>query len=103
MRAMTPPNPKRPPRSSRPEGDSGSRTDPEVELPFDDDEVAPLQADDPRPQRVPQFPALQRRSSRRRAGASGARDAGVDRELAARFDTGEYSDAGFRPIFFYVE
>jgi predicted component of type VI protein secretion system len=71
----------------------------EVELPFDDDEVSPLRADDPRPQRVPQFPAGSRRSQRPGAGRGSH-----DRELAARFDWGqEYSDPGYAPAFLYVE
>ncbi|AEI66065.1 FHA domain-containing protein [Corallococcus macrosporus] len=71
-----------------------------MELPFDDDEVDPLQADDPRPQRVPQFPAGSRRS--RRHGPDGR--ANSDRELASRFDTAqEYSDPGYAPAFLYVE
>jgi pSer/pThr/pTyr-binding forkhead associated (FHA) protein len=72
-----------------------------VELPFDDDEVDPLQADDPRPQRVPQFPAGSRRSRRR---ADGER-ASADRELVApRFDLSrEYTDPGHPPAFLYVE
>jgi len=98
---MSPPNPKRPPRSPRPPGDSASRQDPEVELPFDDDEVAPLQADDPRPQRVPQFPAGPRRRPRR--GSAGAPREGRDRELPARFSSGEYEDPGHSPAFLYVE
>nr|WP_309247170.1 FHA domain-containing protein [Myxococcus xanthus] len=74
--------------------------DSDVELPFDDDEVDPLQADDPRPQRVPQFPAGSRRS--RRQGPGGR--ANSDRELASRFDTAnEYSDPGYAPAFLYVE
>ncbi|HYO59707.1 FHA domain-containing protein [Archangium sp.] len=98
---MSPPNPKRPPRSPRPPGDTASRPEPEVELPFDDDEVAPLQADDPRPQRVPQFPAGPRRRPRRGPGGS-ARDP-RDRELPARFGSGEYEDPGHAPAFLYVE
>ncbi|AKJ05515.1 pSer/pThr/pTyr-binding forkhead associated (FHA) protein [Archangium gephyra] len=98
---MSPPNPKRPPRSPRPPGDSASRPEPEVELPFDDDEVAPLQADDPRPQRVPQFPAGPRRRPRR--GPAGAPREGRDRELPTRFDSGEYEDPGHTPAFLYVE
>jgi hypothetical protein len=72
-----------------------------VELPFDDDEVAPLQADDPRPQRVPQFPAGPRRTPRR--GSSRGSREGRDRELPARYDSGEYEDPGHSPIFLYVE
>ncbi|WNG49072.1 FHA domain-containing protein [Archangium minus] len=98
---MSPPNPKRPPRVPRPPGETVSRPEPEVELPFDDDEVAPLQADDPRPQRVPQFPAGPRR--RPRHGSGGASREGRDRELPARFDSGEYEDPGHSPAFLYVE
>lgn len=98
---MSPPNPKRPPRSPRPPGDTASRPEPEVELPFDDDEVVPLQADDPRPQRVPQFPAGPRRAPRR--GPGGAPRAPRDRELPARFTSGEYEDPGHSPAFLYVE
>ncbi|WP_224367336.1 FHA domain-containing protein [Hyalangium versicolor] len=71
-----------------------------MELPFDDDEVAPLQEDDPRPQRVPQFPAGTRRSVR---GTRGPREGTKDRELATRFDTNEYSDPGHTLVFLYVE
>lgn len=96
---MAPPNPKRPPRPPRPPGTQAPQ-DSDVELPFDDDEVDPLQADDPRPQRVPQFPAGSRRS--RRQGPEGR--ANSDRELASRFDTSnEYSDPGYAAAFLYVE
>ncbi|WP_284665930.1 FHA domain-containing protein [Myxococcus sp. SDU36] len=96
---MAPPNPKRPPRPPRPPGTQASQ-DSDVELPFDDDEVDPLQADDPRPQRVPQFPAGSRRSRRQGPGER----ANSDRELASRFDTSnEYSDPGYAPAFLYVE
>ncbi|ABF91518.1 Pkn9 associate protein 1 [Myxococcus xanthus DK 1622] len=99
MGIMAPPNPKRPPRPPRPPGTQAPQ-DSDVELPFDDDEVDPLQADDPRPQRVPQFPAGSRRS--RRQGPGGR--ANSDRELASRFDTAnEYSDPGYAPAFLYVE
>ncbi|GHG74108.1 FHA domain-containing protein [Comamonas sp. JC664] len=96
---MAPPNPKRPPRPPRPPGTQASQ-DSDVELPFDDDEVDPLQADDPRPQRVPQYPAGSRKSRRHGPGARGNND----RELASRFDTShEYSDPGYEPAFLYVE
>jgi hypothetical protein len=95
---MAPSNPKRPPRPPRPPGASASKKE-DVELPFDDDEVAPLQEDDPRPQRVPQFPAGPRRSTRARTGSRDVKD----RELATRFDTNEYSDPGYVPAFLYVE
>jgi pSer/pThr/pTyr-binding forkhead associated (FHA) protein/tetratricopeptide (TPR) repeat protein len=96
---MAPSNPKRPPRPPRPPVASASKKE-DVELPFDDDEVAPLQEDDPRPQRVPQFPAGPRRTGARR---TGAREGIKDRELATRFDTNEYSDPGYVPVFLYVE
>ncbi|MBZ4416981.1 FHA domain-containing protein [Myxococcus sp. RHSTA-1-4] len=97
---MAPPNPKRPPRPPRPPGTQAPKdSDVELELPFDDDEVAPLRADDPRPQRVPQYPAGSRRSRRQ-----GTERGSHDRELAARFDLGrEYSDPGYAPAFLYVE
>ncbi|MFP2908253.1 FHA domain-containing protein [Pyxidicoccus sp. 3LFB2] len=95
---MAPPNPKRPPRPPRPPGTQAQK-DSDVELPFDDDEVDPLRADDPRPQRVPQFPAGSRRN-RRQGGERGRND----KELAPRFDWGqEYSDPGHPPAFLYVE
>ena len=96
---MAPSNPKRPPRPPRPPGAPSSKKD-DVELPFDDDEVAPLQEDDPRPQRVPQFPAGPRRKAR---GTSGGTDNTRDRELITRFDANEYSDPGYVPVFLYVE
>jgi len=96
---MAPSNPKRPPRPPRPPGATASKKE-DVELPFDDDEVAPLQEDDPRPQRVPQFPAGPRRTGARHPGERGNIK---DRELATRFDTNEYSDPGHVPAFLYVE
>lgn len=92
---MAPSNPKRPPR---PPGLPAPREESEVELPFDDDEVLPLQEDDPRPQRVPQYPAGARRRSKRLS-----REAGRDRVLAPRFDAHDYSDPGYAPAFLYVE
>ncbi|GMT96284.1 hypothetical protein KH5H1_04030 [Corallococcus caeni] len=96
---MAPPNPKRPPRPPRPPGQQASSDDPE-ELPFDDDEVSPLQADDPRPQRVPQYPAGPRKVKRRGPGERSK----SDRELSPRYDWAkEYSDPGVTPAFVYVE
>jgi pSer/pThr/pTyr-binding forkhead associated (FHA) protein len=97
---MAPSNPKRPPRPPRPPGAPASKAKEEVELPFDDDEVAPLQEDDPRPQRVPQFPAGPRRKAR---GTAAEREGTRDRELSTRFDANEYSDPGYTPAFLYVE
>ncbi|TQF08460.1 FHA domain-containing protein, partial [Myxococcus llanfairpwllgwyngyllgogerychwyrndrobwllllantysiliogogogochensis] len=72
-----------------------------MELPFDDDEVAPLQADDPRPQRVPQFPAGSRKGRSKSGGKGREKN---DRELSGRFDWGrEYSNPGHPPAFLYVE
>ncbi|CAM3374696.1 FHA domain-containing protein [Corallococcus soli] len=97
---MAPPNPKRPPRPPRPPGQQATKEDPAEELPFDDDEVAPLQADDPRPQRVPQYPAGSRRVKRRGPGERSK----SDRELSPRYDwQKEYSDPGLAPAFLYVE
>jgi pSer/pThr/pTyr-binding forkhead associated (FHA) protein len=96
---MAPPNPKRPPRPPRPPVAAAPKKE-DVELPFDDDEVAPLQEDDPRPQRVPQFPAGTRRPGTRPTGQRGGTK---DHELAAQFDAKEYSDPGFVPTFLYVE
>jgi pSer/pThr/pTyr-binding forkhead associated (FHA) protein len=96
---MAPPNSKRPPRPPRPPVVTAAKKE-DVELPFDDDEVAPLQEDDPRPQRVPQFPAGTRRPGTRPPGQRGGTK---DHELAAQFDAKEYSDPGFVPTFLYVE
>lgn len=96
---MAPPNPKRPPRPPRPPVAAAPKKE-DVELPFDDDEVAPLQEDDPRPQRVPQFPAGPRRAGAR---PTGQREGIKDQELATQFDANEYSDPGFVPAFLYVE
>ena len=97
---MAPPNPKRPPRPPRPPGQQATPDDPGEELPFDEDEVAPLQADDPRPQRVPQYPAGPRRVKRRVPGERTK----SDRELLPRYDwQKEYSDPGLAPAFLYVE
>ncbi|RKG72443.1 FHA domain-containing protein, partial [Corallococcus terminator] len=77
-----------------------TKDDPAEELPFDDDEVAPLQADDPRPQRVPQYPAGPRKVKRRGPGERSK----SDRELLPRYDwQKEYSDPGLSPAFLYVE
>jgi FHA domain len=116
---MAPPDPKRPPspedsqgvelRSDELPGEEvpGAETSgaelkagelpssalPAAELPFEDGEVVPLQADDPRPQQVPQFPA-----GKRRRPARGARR---DRELAARYEVAEAQGEPARSL--YVE
>ncbi|SET52060.1 FHA domain-containing protein [Stigmatella erecta] len=96
---MAPSNPKRPPRPPQPPGLPASKKQ-EVELPFDDDEITPLQADDPRPQRVPQFPMGPRRSPR---GARSPRQANQDRELLPRFDAREYAGTSPLAVSLYVE
>ncbi|NVJ27294.1 FHA domain-containing protein, partial [Myxococcus sp. AM011] len=60
-----------------------------------------LQADDPRPQRVPQFPAGSRKGRSKSGGKGREKN---DRELSGRFDWGrEYSNPGHPPAFLYVE
>lgn len=62
---MAPSNPKRPPR--RPPPDDGAKDSEDTgELPFDEREATPLNADDPAPQRVTTYPV--RAGRRRRAG-----------------------------------
>lgn len=62
---MAPSNPKRPPR--RPPPENGSKDSEDTgELPFDEREATPLNADDPAPQRVTTYPV--RAGRRRRAG-----------------------------------
>ncbi|MBF5041464.1 FHA domain-containing protein [Aggregicoccus sp. 17bor-14] len=99
---MAPPDPKRPPHPASPEDSQplelGDAELPDAELPFEAGEVAPLQADDPRPQRVPQFPAGKRSRGRR----SGRKD----RELAARYEASRVpgtDEAGLPQRFLYVE
>ncbi|WP_232293730.1 FHA domain-containing protein [Stigmatella aurantiaca] len=72
----------------------------EAELPFDDDEITPLQADDPRPQRVPQFPVGPRRMPR---GPRSPRQMHQDRELLPRFDARDSSEPGHTSASLYVE
>ncbi|MGZ6134019.1 MAG: FHA domain-containing protein [Myxococcaceae bacterium] len=62
---MAPSNPKRPPR--RPPPDDGAKDSEDTgELPFDEREATPLNADDPAPQRVTTYPV--RAGRKRRAG-----------------------------------
>jgi hypothetical protein len=92
---MAPPKPKRP-APQRPAGAAasarrGSANPPE--LPFDDKDVTPLHEDDPRPQRVPQYPApTARRPAERHAKPSSAAD---DEAAPTIFDNNEVSDPGF--------
>jgi hypothetical protein len=62
---MAPSNPKRPPRRPPPE-DGTKDTEDTGELPFDEREATPLNADDPAPQRVTTYPV--RPGRKRRAG-----------------------------------
>ncbi|MDC0715014.1 FHA domain-containing protein [Stigmatella sp. ncwal1] len=96
---MAPSNPKRPPRPPQPPSVSAPKKQ-EAELPFDDDEITPLQADDPRPQRVPQFPVGPRRAPR---GPRGPRQMHQDRELLPRFDAREGAEPGHTSASLYVE
>jgi len=89
---MAPSNPKRPPRRGPPAPPAPKRKE-DVELPFDDQDVMPLQEDDPRPQRVPQYPATARRSSHR--DEDDAPDPSVSGD--------DVGDPGFEPAFLYVE
>src|SRR3954463_9637229 len=87
-----------PPRSKgasrqRGAGQAPAKKKPNVELPFDDvEDLTPLRADDPDPQRVPQIPAGMRRGR-------GDRDA-VMPGGQGRAAEGE---DGFQPAFLYVE
>ncbi|MFL5320504.1 MAG: FHA domain-containing protein [Myxococcaceae bacterium] len=79
-----------------------------VELPFDDGEVTPLQADDPRPQRVPQFPSngAARKAPRKAEEAIPTSVYEVkqqDEEFQPSYEDGSHSDPGFKPAFLYVE
>lgn len=87
---MAPPSPKRPSRQ-RGAGQAPAKKKPNVELPFDDvEDMTPLRADDPRPQRVPEIPSgMPRRRGGGDAVMPGAR--GVEVE------------DGFQPAFLYVE
>jgi FHA domain-containing protein len=87
---MAPPGPKRPSRQ-RGAGQAPGRKKPDVELPFDDvEDLTPLRADDPRPQRVPEIPSgMPRRRGAGDAVLPGARGMEVE--------------DGFQPAFLYVE
>lgn len=70
-------------------------------LPFD--ESAPLRADDPSPQRVPQIPtAAARPMLRQKEEAIPTTVFDLDQELRASYDPVEVSDGGHRPAFLYV-
>jgi pSer/pThr/pTyr-binding forkhead associated (FHA) protein len=76
-----------------------------LELPFNDDDVQPLRADDPRPQRVPQYPTNARRPARKAEEAipTSIYDVSQDEEFQPSYDARELSDSGFKPAFVYVE
>src|SRR5687768_12227592 len=106
-----PSNPKRTPPRGRPQPPSTAPTTKTakkqpVELPFDDAEVTPLRADDPRPQRVPQFPTGAKRpvQSRTRSAEEAipttVYDLDKDAELPQSF---ELADDGYLPAFLYVD
>lgn len=87
-------NPKRPPRRPPPEDGpkDSSKTDDTTELPFDEREATPLNADDPAPQRVTTYPV--RPGRRRRAG----RDTIGSSTLVAPL-----SEPGTQELFLYAE
>src|SRR3954471_20919646 len=87
---MAPPRPKGAARQ-RGAGQAPAKKKPNVELPFDDvEDMTPLRADDPQPQRVPQIPSgMPRRRGNRDAVMPGGQKAEVE--------------DGFQPAFLYVE
>lgn len=108
---MAPPNPKRPPRprgplETPPPRKTAALAKPELELPFDDADVTPLRADDPRPQRVTQYPTgirpPVRRTNAKHVSTEVFRVGRDDRELAPRYEK-ELSNPGFSAGFLYVE
>src|SRR5215468_422307 len=88
---MAPSNPKRPPRRPPPE-DGTKDTEDTGELPFDEREATPLNADDPAPQRVTTYPV--RPGRKRRAG----RDTIGPASMAATM-----AGVGSGEIFLYAE
>lgn len=108
---MAPPNPKNPSRPRHPavKSPTQQRTRPRYpteEMPFDDGPI--LDADDPRPQHVPQYPTEVRRPPARRAAEEEALPTTVyeisqDEELPPTYDPRELSDSGYKPAFLYVE
>lgn len=97
-------NPKSPNRPRRPSPVAVKKQ--AVELPFDDGEVTPLQADDPRPQRVPQFPTSARKVPKKAEEAIPTSVYEVkqnDEEFQPSYENGDLSDPGFKPAFLYVD
>lgn len=88
---MAPSNPKRPPRRPPPE-DGTKDTEDTGELPFDEREATPLNADDPAPQRVTTYPV--RAGRKRRAG----RDT-----VGAPSMVSTVAGSGAQEIFLYAE
>jgi hypothetical protein len=87
---MAPSNPKRPPRRPPPE-DGTKDTEDTGELPFDEREATPLNADDPAPQRVTTYPV--RAGRKRRAGRDTIGPASMVSSVGA----------GTQEIFLYAE
>src|SRR5215471_8025703 len=88
---MAPSNPKRPPRRPPPE-DGKKDTEDTGELPFDERDATPLNADDPAPQRVTTYPV--RAGRKRRAG----RDT-----IGPSSMVGTLAGVGNQEIFLYAE
>jgi hypothetical protein len=84
--------PKRPPPPRGPPPPRDTRED--IELPFDTSDVTPLRADDPRPQRVTQYPAQRR--------ARAEQDTELI-ELPEGALDGALPEPEYRPVFLYVE
>ena len=89
---MAPPNPKRPSRPGNPPEDSDTKDD--GELPFDERDATPLREDDPKPQRVTTYPALQRGRGRARS---------RDTALAGGFSNATLEGPGGSEVFLYAE
>jgi hypothetical protein len=87
---MAPSNPKRPPRRPPPE-DGTKDSEDTGELPFDEREATPLNADDPSPQRVTTYPA--RTGRKRRAG----------RDTIGPASMATVAGAGAQEVFLYAE
>jgi len=91
-RGMAPPNPKRPPRRPPPDESGTKDSEDTGELPFDEREATPLNADDPSPQRVTTYPV--RAGRRRRAGRDTVGPASMISGVGGR---------GSQEIFLYAE
>lgn len=96
---MAPSNPKRPPHGRPPS--APARPKEEIELPFDTAEVTPLRVDDPRPQRVTQYPATAKRTTTKDSVTSEILRTSSGVGLAAPF--GPIVEDEFRPVYLYVE